>query len=247
VAAARALAALPPAPEITLPILKKALKDANSTTIQHALDALATIGPAAVPVLVDILEQHKDLRVQVAYILGQIGPGAVSATDALAGLLADENVQVSTEAALALAKIGPGAKDAVPALLAALKKENCPDAHAIVYTLGKIGPQAAPAEPMLLKEISGKDVSLAVIAAWALTQIHPGSADAAAKAIPVLVAGLSDPLPETRKAAAEALGKLGPLARQAVPALQKSAKDDEAKTVREAAGKALQSIGQTSS
>jgi HEAT repeat protein len=241
VAAARALAALPPAPEITFPILEKALKDADTTTIHHALDALASLGPQAVPRLVDILKQNKELRVQVAYTLGQIGPGAAAATEALAGLIADEDFNVSTEAVLALAKIGPAAGSAVPALMAALQKENCPNAHAIIFALGKIGPQAAAAEPVLLKEMNGKDGSLAIISAWSYTQIQPRSAKTAAKAIPVLVSGLSDSLPETRKAAAEALGDLGPLAREAIPALQKAAKDDS-KAVREAAAKALESI-----
>ena len=44
VAAARALAALPPAPEITVPIWEKALQDADETTVRHALDALAALG-----------------------------------------------------------------------------------------------------------------------------------------------------------------------------------------------------------
>ncbi|MGA2796097.1 MAG: HEAT repeat domain-containing protein [Thermoguttaceae bacterium] len=241
VAAARALAALPPAPEITLPILEKALKDADTTTIQHALDALASLGPQAVPRLVDILKQHKELRVQVAYTLGQIGPGAAAATEALAGLVADEDFNVSTEAVLALAKIGPAAASAVPALMAALQKEHCPNAHAIIYALGKIGPKAAAAEPLLLKDMNDKDSPLAVISAWSFTQIQPRSAKTAAKAVPVLVAGLSDSLPETRKAAAEALGDLGPLARDAIPALQKAANDDS-KSVRDAAAKALESI-----
>jgi HEAT repeat protein len=242
VAAARALAALPPAPEITLPIWEKALKDADTTTVHHALDALASLGAPAVPKLVELLNQHKALRVQFAYTLGQMGPVAAPATDALAKLVADENVNLSTEAVIALAKIGPAAKNAVPALSAALQKENCPNAHAIIYALGKIGPQAAAAEPMLLKAIGSKDSSLAVIAAWAITQIQPRSAQTAAKVVPVLVTGLSDSLPESRKAAAEALGDLGPLARQAIPALQKATKDD-VKAVREAAEKSLQSIG----
>ncbi len=243
VAAARALAALPPAPEITLPIFEKMLKDADTTTIQHAMDALASLGAPAVPRLVEILKQHKELRVQVAYILGQIGPGAASAVEALSQQVADEDFNVSTEAVLALAKIGPAAGGAVPALLAALQKENCLNAHAIIYALGKIGPKAAAAEPVLLKEMNCKDCSLAVISAWTFTQIQPRSAKTAAKAIPVLIPGLSDSLPETRKAAAEALGDLGPLAREAVPALQKAAKEDDSKAVREAAAKALQSIG----
>lgn len=240
VAAARALAALPPAPEITLPILEKALRDADATTVHHALDALASLGAPAVPRLVDILEKYKELRVHVVYTLGQMGPAAAPAADALAKLAGDEDVHLATEAALALAKIGPGAKCAVPALSAALQKEGT-NAHAIVLALGDIGPDAAATEPLLLKGMASKNSSLAVIAAWAFTQTQPRSAKTAAKAIPVLVAGLTDPLRETRKVAAEALGDLGPLAREAVPALQKATIDD-AKAVREAAAKALKAI-----
>jgi HEAT repeat protein len=240
VAAARALAALPPAPEITIPILEKALKDADATTAHYALDALASIGAQAVPRLVDILEKHGGLRVEVAYILGQIGPAAAPATEALAKLVADKDINLATEAALALAKIGPAAKSAVPALLAALQKEGT-NAHAIILALGNIGPDAAPAEPLLLKAMKSEDGSLAVTAASALTQIHPRSTEAAAKAIPVLVACLTDSLPETRRAAAESLGELGPLALEAVPALQEAVKDAD-KAVREAAAKALKSM-----
>jgi HEAT repeat protein len=240
VAAARALAALPPAPEITLPIWEKALKDADETTIQHALDALASIGPQAVPRLTDILKNHKELRMQVAYTLGQIGPGAAAATDALAALASDEDFNVSTEAVLALGKIGPAAAGAVPTLVAALEKEKCPNAAAITFALGKIGPKAAAAAPALQKAMAGKDQTLSVVAAWALTQIEPQST---AKAIPLLVSGLSDALPETRKAAAQALGSLGAQARTALPALQKAAKDDDSEAVREAAASAVQAIG----
>ena len=51
-AAARGLAALPPAPEITGPLWKKQLTDADEKTVLHALDALATLGPPAVPRLI---------------------------------------------------------------------------------------------------------------------------------------------------------------------------------------------------
>jgi HEAT repeat protein len=243
VVAARALAALPPAPEITLPIWEKAMKDADATTVHHALDALAALGAPAVPRLVDILQKHKELRVEAAYTLGQMGPAAAGATDALAKLVADEDVNLATEAVLALGKIGPTAKDAVPALCEALQRDGEINAHAIIVTLGNIGPAAAVAKPMVLKAMQSEDKALAVVAASTLTQIEPPSSlsQAAAKAVPVLMAGLGDSLPETRKAAAESLAALGPLARDAVPALQKTT-NDHVKAVREAAAKALKSI-----
>jgi HEAT repeat protein len=74
-----------------------------------------------------------------------------------------------------------------------------------------------------------------------LNKIHPASADMAAKTVPVLVAGLSDPLAKNRQAAVEALGELGPLAKDAAAALEK-AQGDKDRAVREAAAKALKSV-----
>lgn len=242
-AAAKALAALPPAPEITIPIWEKAMKGADATTVRSALDALATLGAPAVPKLVDILNEHKELRVEVAYTLSQMGPTAAPATDALARLVGDEDLNLATEAILALGKIGPAAKGAVPALCAALQRKGEKNAHAIILALGEIGPAAAEAEPMVLEAMNSKDKSLAVIAARSYVEMQAPSSksQAAAKAVPVLVACLGDSLPETRKAAAEDLAALGPLAREAGPALEKATKDD-VKAVREAAAKALKAI-----
>jgi len=242
VAAARALAALPPAPEITVPIWEKAFEDADETTAHHALDALAALGAPAVPRLIDALKYEK-LRVGVIYILGHIGPAAAPATSALAKLMDDKNDRVVHEAALALANIGRGAKDAVPALIKALQQGEDTDSNfcAMAYALGKIGPDAAAAEPVLLNLLKSSDPKLALISAWSLTQIRPAAAEVAAQTVPVLIAGLSVPLPIGRQSAAEALGSLGPLAKDATAALQKASTDDD-KAVRDAAAQALAAI-----
>jgi HEAT repeat protein len=111
----------------------------------------------------------------------------------------------------------------------------------IVYALGKIGPDAAAAETALTAALSNSDKSLALVSAWALNQIHPASAEIATKTLPVLMAGLDAPLPESRRAAAESLGSLGHLATQALPALEK-AQNDPDETVRVAAAAAIKSI-----
>jgi HEAT repeat protein len=240
VAAARALAALPPAPEITVPIFERALQNADETTAHYALDALASLGAPAVPRLIEVLK-HKKLRSQASYILGEIGPAAAAATESLAKLVNDDDVQVATEAIIALSKIGPGAEGAVPALLAALQSDESPNRSAIIYALGKIGPAAVAAEPKLLELMKGKDTSLAIESAWAIMQLHPQSADSAGKALPVLTAGLRDPLPESRQAAANLLGSVGPLAKNAIPALQ-AALRDENQSVRDSAAEAIRLI-----
>ena len=149
------------------------------------------------------------------------------------------------EAIIALGDIGPGAKDAVPALTKALDQPDDKDMNfaAIAFALGKIGPGAAAAESALLKQLESKDDNVRLLSAWALAQIDPASADVAAKAVPVLTAGLALPVVEDRLLSAEALGGFGPSAKSAAEALKKAA-TDENKDVQEAAAKALKAVEQ---
>lgn len=239
-AAARALASLQTTPEVAGPIFKKAIADADATTMQYMLDAIATRGAAAVPRLIKALD-YQPLREQVARVLGQIGPPAAPATEALAKLLDDDDPNVSTEVAFALGKIGPGAKASVPALIEVLKRGEGRQTHAAAFALGSIGPNAAAAEPVLLEVIAGADNSLSLVCAWSLVEIRGASPDVAAKVLPELTRGLDSPLPKSRQAAAETLGRLGPAAKKAVPNLQRATKDED-EGVREAASTALKAI-----
>ena len=241
-AAALAMASLPPAPEIVAPLWEKAMKDADETTVRNAMDAIAALGVQAVPRLIDSLKFEK-FRVDVIYALGRIGPAAAPATGELAKLVDDKKSRVAHEAIIALGEIGPGAKDAVPALIKALDKPDDRDLNfaAIAFALGQIGPGAAAAEPSLVKQLESKEDNVRVLSAWALAQIHPGSADVAAKAVPVLVAGLALPLLQDRLLSADALGELGPLAKSGADALKKAA-TDENQDLKDAAAKALKAV-----
>jgi HEAT repeat protein len=237
--AARALGDLKPAPEILRPAMERVLQGADDTVIYEALDALAGMGPAAVPRLTAALK-HEKFRPYVVYMLGQIGAASKPAVPELAKLLNDENPDVRHETAIALAKIGPNAKEAVPALAKALEECDGPSCCGAAYALGRIGdPEAVPA---LMKAVESKDETLAAISAWALVQIQPKDAPTAAKALPQLIRGLGDSDPKFRHGAAAALKQLGPLAKPAIPALKKALKDDEA-SVRTMAEEALAAIG----
>jgi HEAT repeat protein len=242
VAAARGLAALPPAPEITLPIWEKALKDADEATLRNAMDALAALGPQAVPRLIKVLK-HEKYRAEVVYALGRIGPAAEAATDELAKLVDDKNSRVAQEAIIALGNIGPAASRAVPALIKALQQADETDFNlaAIEFALGKIGPGAASAESELLKELGSKDENVRVLSGWALAQIDPKSADVATKAVPVLIAGLTLPEQGDRLFSAEGLEGFGPLAKSAEEGLKKATTDAN-KYVKEEAAKALKAL-----
>ena len=221
------------------------MANADETTVIHALDALASLGPAAVPRLIEALKFEK-ARGGIVHLLGRIGPAASAATPALVKLIDDKNERLAKESILALAKIGPGAKEAVPALVDLLKQEGCVNTHAIVYALGKIGPDAASAQPVLVELLKNTDENLVLESAWALANIEPQSAEIAAKTLPILTAGLTNSSPLIRVGAAEALGNLGVLATEAIPALQKVMNDND-KAVRDAAAKAVHQIRGASS
>ena len=244
VAAARALVALPPAPEITAPIWEKAMKDADETTMRNAMDAIAALGPQAVPRLIAALK-HERFRVDVIYALGRIGPAAAPATDELAKLVQDKSSRTANEAIIALGKIGPGAKDAVPALIKVLQQAEDRDMTFApsAFALGKIGPAAVSADSVLLKHLESKDDRVRVLSGWALAQIDPGSAEVASKAVPVLAAGLGLTEVAYRVLSAEALGGFGPLGKSAAEDLKKAASDED-KELQEAAAKALKAVEQ---
>jgi HEAT repeat protein len=240
--AARALVALPPAPDITIPIFEKELKGADENTMHMAMEALAALGAPAVPRLIEALKNEK-FRTEIIYTLGQIGPKAASATDELAKLVTDKNSRVAHEAIIALGKIGPGAKAAVPTLVKALQEPGDKDMNdsAIEYALGQIGADAKSAETAIENELASKDENVRMMGAWALAHIDPSSSEVAKKDLPVLIAGLSEKEPVERQLAAEALGEFGSLAKDAIEALQKATKDPD-KNVAAAATAALTAV-----
>lgn len=89
---------------------------------ETAADALARIGDAAVPALIDTLhDPDQEVRAQAAQALARMGPKAGPAIDALVHALDDPNADVRRGAARALGQIGPEAEDAVPALIQAIR------------------------------------------------------------------------------------------------------------------------------
>lgn len=238
VAAAKALETLGADPEVVRPILLEALENADEETTIAMLDAMVSLGPAIVPRLIEALKQ-KRARQFVCYILGELGPGAAPATEALAGLLSDSDEKTQSEAAFALAEIGPDAAAAVPALTEALDEEG-PVRFAAAYALGRIGKAAIKAKPALLKLLTGNE-NLALVSAWALAHIQPDCPACQEKALPVLIAGLDDTSSEFRSEAACGISCFGEAAKAAVEKLKKALKDPD-EEVRDAAAAALKAI-----
>ncbi len=239
-ASAKALAELRPGPEITLPIMEKAFAGADEKVVHGALDTLAGLGPAAVPKLIEALK-YESVRPYVVYMLGQNGPAAKPAVDALVKLIDDKNPDVQHEALIALAKIGPDAKAAVPVLVKTLEQNEGSVCCAGTYALGSIGPDAKEASAAIAKNLDSNDETLAMLSAWALANIQAKDVKTAEKVVPILIRALANPDAKFRRGAAEALKKFGPLAKPAVPALQNALKDED-EQVRKMSAEALKAI-----
>jgi HEAT repeat protein len=239
-AAVRALADLKPGPQLVLPEIERVLKDADPEVVNRALDAIASLGPKAVPALIDALE-HDDARPKAAAILARIGPEAGDAVPALVEAVEEGDDDGRREALFALAAIGPAASKAVPAMVAALDDPNMNVRYSAAYALGRMGPVAKQAKTALHEKLDGADRFLATVAAWALAQIDPACPATSPKSVPVLIHALESPQPAVRFRAIEALQCLGPKASDAVEALE-ALRDDADPTVRQAAAEALAAI-----
>jgi HEAT repeat protein len=205
---------------------------------------LAAIGKPAVPALREALRNGKPAtRKSILLVLEQIGPGA-TVVPAVSAALTDKDEEVRNTAAVVLGRFGPDAKEAVPALRAALKDASGPVRREAAEALGRVGPEARGALPDLIRAFTddaqlvtdpetGKARSVAVRAASRIGK----------DAVDPLLAALKDGTPRMRAGAAEALGRIGPHARKALPCLlQVSANEREPAEVRAAAEEARKKL-----
>ncbi len=240
-AAARALVDLDPDPEIAHSVIKKVMEGASPEVLGAAMDAMASLGKKVLPRLIEALG-NEEVRARAADVIRRIGPEAKAAVPALIEALEDRSAETRNEVLFALAAVGPDARQAVPAVTKALKDPDMNVRYAACFALGKIGADAVAAKPELQKNLSGPDQFLSMASAWALAQICPDCQQTAPMSVPVLIKALGEPDPITRLHAAECLCCLGPLAKDAVPALKK-ALEDQNEDVQAAAAEALEAIG----
>ena len=152
ISAAECLAAIGPEAEGAAPALIQALGSrrrdcSRSDDVRSAaVESLARIGAAAVPSLVEALEDEDVLiRAGACDTLGRIGSDAASAVPALIEALGDERMAVRAASAMAVEKLGPTADAAVPALVRALGDEYYLVRRSAAGALGTIGNAARAA------------------------------------------------------------------------------------------------------
>ncbi len=214
--------------------LMAVLHDRSAPVRARALEALSGVGgeprdmiPACIAALKD---SAAEVREQAAQALTKIGADAVPA---LAQLLKGGDRAVALEAISVLRALAPQSKDVVGALLAAVADDDEAVCMAAIRALGEIGPEAHPAAPALIGRLREK-------------RFRSRAVDALARmgkpTVPDLVKGLADKDLWTRLGCAQALRQIGPAAKEAVPALSRTASSDPSASVRSEAQKALGSI-----
>lgn len=225
-----------------VPSLIRTLNDSDAAVRRDAIRALASIQPPAPETILALTKLTHDpdrgvRRTAVAAL------GDLRAVPALTQALKDPDKDIRRNAERALRRIatsagGPHDREAASAAIAALT-EALRDAdkdlrYVAAGSLGVIGPAARDAIPTLAATMKDPDPSVRRVATQALGRI---GGDAV---VPALALALKDP--QVADTAVSALAGLGPVARDAAPALIDYVKTGDDR-VRPAALMALAKIG----
>ena len=222
-----------------VPALVEALNNEHEDVRRHAARALGEIGPdakAAVPVLLEVLnDEDEDVCECAAEALGKIGPDAKAAVPILTEVL-KRSSSVAIYAQYALAQITGTPQNYIAALVGLLQDRQYRkydedhdwwygSAVDIPRLLMEIGKAAIPA---VLEALQDEEPFVRRSAVRTLVEIADRTA------IPALTKALKDRDEDVPTLAAEALGKIGPDAAAAVPALTRMAKRPGGRAAREA-------------
>jgi HEAT repeat protein len=222
-----------------------AVREMDSQSRAYAGEVLRGF-PSAVPPLVETLKSDEDAttRAASAEVLGKIGPAAKDSVPALIAALKDDNETVRRQAKFALGEIkDPAAIEpliktferdplsdntapvalgkiggkAIPFLVESLKSETGKIREFSASALGEIGPAAVGSEavPSLLALLNEKEPEgLRAKAVWALGRIKD---ERAVKRLILMLENRVSPVDFV----IEALGEIGPAARDALPLLER--------------------------
>lgn len=167
--AARALGKSALETPVALRQFGRALADKDSSVRLSAVQGLAALGEAALPLLIDALD-HEDrhVRREAAGALGELGATAEPAVPALIRAIEDDDRKLAARAIRALGCIGPAAKPAMPRLIAILSGTHFVCTRQAAWALSQLG--AAAVDP-LLQAIRTGDLYTRCEAIWALAQM----------------------------------------------------------------------------
>ncbi|MBN1393718.1 MAG: HEAT repeat domain-containing protein [Pirellulales bacterium] len=218
-----------------------------------ALSEIGSDAASAVPALTELLQSaaRPEVRREAVLALGEIGPAAAAAVEALAKALDDKNIVVRCGAAYALGRIGPAAESAEPALTEMAENADPMLKTSAAWALAKIHPRDETRREKALAALSAalgdKDRHVRLMAMRGLVDLQPTpeamlaaikNANISAKdeivgellvvsaglgkpAVPLLIESLQ--IDRVSPLAASLLGRMGPTASEALPALADAA------------------------
>ena len=213
---------------------------------QKAMKELAKLGreaAPAVPVLIRALtqpgqpEERRVVRMNASFALGHIGEKAVPS---LIEALSNDDPEVRIYAVHALGLNGAEAKQATPHLLPMVADADASLRGNLAESLGRIGDERGAVVAALIKLLDDQESSVRASAVQGLGHLgKPAKA-----AVPGLIRLLKDEGQEgyVRGHAATALGKIGPVTDEVIPALIDTLQTKDAH-VRSVAAHALYLIG----
>lgn len=182
------------------------LESEDEQTRQAAVEAIVTIGSAAVPALRTELRTGESDSRMVIHTMGRIGPVAKDAHPDIARALGDGTAEVRIEAFKAMISIQP---ENVTTVLAALQSDYSDIRALAVSRLAMFNAHASTIVPKLAKALSDENPLVRVAACKSLAQFAQNE-DIRRAVISELIAKLSDSNVEVHQAAAEALDTIGP-------------------------------------
>ena len=204
-----------------IPPLIDALKSEDNGQRAGAAKALAGMrgdAAAAIAGLITNLKAEDDVRSETTEALGAIGAAAVKP---LMDSLKSAEPRERAGAAMSLSLIGTPAKEGAPVIVDLAKKESDPQVRiALLGALQKIGVEPADAVSLLVAGIKDDNEQVRHAAINALVLLRAGRE----LSLTALTVSLKDENAAVRQRAARTLGRMGPAATSAVPALIEAAR-----------------------
>ena len=233
-----------------------------------AMQALARMGPEAVPALIPLLRAALDftdpqrelarravcaiatpglrlrrsaeVRRRCSAALASLGVAAAEAAPALLQALRDDVVAVRRAAAWALTRVRPEPAVVLDGLVdAATRDDDAAVRRMALHGIGQLGVAAAAAGPAVAAVLKHDTDPFARRRAAGVVE-RIGAAPGVL--VPALVEALADADPKVRRLAAAALGRQGGAARAGVPSLVRAIFRDAARSVRRRAASALERV-----
>jgi HEAT repeat protein len=226
-----------------VPALTKLLGPAHPPKLRlEAAMALSSIGPAAVtalPELMDILDKKDPVVMPGAiFAVGRLGPAGKPAEKKLKDIASREDPFSRVISTWALCKIQPENQkllaDSMPILVTALLDKEQRTQSAATKCLIDLKPRASILMPAISKIADGANTETT-------KNIVEVVADAGPTAVPILIKALD--VESLRPRVAVILGRLGPEAKDAAPALASILEKDKTPAARREALIALGAIG----